>query len=295
MASFPKVLITGIEGFTGIHLSEYLRLEGFSIYGMSYFPSDDARTFMCDITQLQQVKSIIHNISPDYIIHLAGISFVAHNNVQGIYSTNVQGTINLLDACVELDKKPEKIILASSATVYGNQNSEILVEDMCPIPNSHYANSKLAMENMARNYFETLNIMIVRPFNYTGRGQAQHFVIPKIVHHFREKKSEIELGNINVFREFNDVRYICSLYHQMMLSNHKNDIVNFCSGNTVSLTVVIDTLKELTGQQIDVKVKPQFVRVNEIHSLSGSTSKLYKILGEIPQEDTLLKLLRNML
>lgn len=295
MASFPRVLITGIEGFTGVHLSEYLRQEGFSVYGISFFQSNYENIVTCDLTKYDQLKAALQKVSPDYIIHLAGISFVAHKNSQDIYAANVQGSLNLLDACLEIGLTPQKIILASSASVYGNQNKEILSEDLCPQPNSHYGISKLAMEYMARNYFDKLNIMLVRPFNYTGPGQALHFVVPKIVSHFKEKKSVIELGNINVYREFNDVRYVTALYHRILISDCKSDIVNFCSGKTISLSEVLKTLTELTGHDIEVKINPQFVRTNEILSLSGSTEKLKSLLGDLPKNYSLKELLSSML
>ena len=296
MVPFGKVLITGIEGFTGHYLSEYLTQAGYSVFGISFIESDPKKaTHKCDIRQIWEVKKVIREVIPEYIIHLAGMSFVASENVQEMYTINLQGTLNLLDACLDLNIIPKKIILASSATVYGNQMSEVLSEDMCPIPNSHYANSKLAMENMARTYFEKLPIMIVRPFNYTGRGQALHFVIPKIVEHFREKKKVIELGNINVFREFNDIGYVTELYFKTMTIDYKSDVVNFCSGDAISLMEVIQTLNDLTGHRIDINIKSEYLRQNEISSLCGSVKKLENMLGILPEKISLSKTLSRML
>jgi nucleoside-diphosphate-sugar epimerase len=112
-----------------------------------------------------------------------------------VYDINFFGTLNILDALVELGQRPAKIVLASSANVYGNPPVEVIDESVCPMPVNHYAISKLAMEFMARTYFDRLNILITRPFNYTGVGQGDNFLIPKIVRHYQEGKTEIELGN----------------------------------------------------------------------------------------------------
>ena len=296
MESSAKVLITGIEGFTGFHLSNLMRQKGYTVYGISFIEDNPKKMiYKCDIRNIEAVKNIIGKIIPDYIIHLAGISFVASENIQEIYSVNVQGALNIFDACLDLNISPRKIVMASSATVYGNQSAQVLSEDMCPLPNSHYANSKLVMENMARTYYQELNIFIVRPFNYTGQGQSSNFVIPKIVRHFRERTPEIELGNINIYREFNDVSYVSALYLEIMTNACTSDYVNFCSGNTVSLLEVLDILTQLTDHQLKVIINPKYVRENEIESLCGSVIKLQGIIGRLPHNVPLVATLSKML
>ena len=204
---------------------------------------------------------------------------------------NTIGTINILDAFIESNLKPQKIIIASSATVYGNQGVEILDESMCPKPANHYGASKYAMECMSKNYFDRLNIIITRPFNYTGIGQAEHFLIPKIVKHFREKKEVIELGNLNVSREFNDVNYVCEIYKELLECHAKSEIVNICSNIGIKLLDVIEMMNKLADYEISVKVNPKFVRKDEIKILTGSTTKLFSIINEINQKkiNSLLK------
>lgn len=182
-----KVLITGIDSFTGVHLSSYLENSGYDVYGTSLSKTAEKK-YKCDITNKEEILTVLDTVKPDFFVHLSGISFTAHGNSEDFYRVNTIGTINILDAFIESNLKPQKIIIASSATVYGNQGVEILDESMCPKPANHYGASKYAMECMAKNYFDRLNIIITRPFNYTGIGQAEHFLIPKIVKHFREKK-----------------------------------------------------------------------------------------------------------
>jgi len=133
---------------------------------------------------------------------------------------------------------------------------------------------------MARNYFSELEILIVRPFNYTGPGQASHFLIPKLVEHYVQKKSEIKLGNIDVFREFNDVRYICQLYQLALQSEFKSTHVNFCTGYVYSINEIIEILSKVTNFKVTVKINRDLIRAHDIKSLSGSTRKLNRTLGK---------------
>ena len=279
-----KVLITGIDSFTGKHLSSYLEKSGFDVYSTSLSTSGDKK-HQCDITQKSQIIDVLKIVEPDYFIHLSGISFPAHGNSEDFYKVNTIGTTNILDAFVELNLKPQKIILASSATVYGNQGLEVLDESLCPKPANHYGASKYAMEALARGYFTKLPIIITRPFNYTGVGQTDNFLIPKIVNHFKEKKETIELGNLNVSREFNDVVFICEVYEKLLKCKKDSEVVNVCTGRGINLLDVIEMMNNIAGYKIKVSVNPAFVRKDEIKSLTGSSEKLFKLIGLIENKD----------
>ena len=278
MTRKPKILITGIEGFSGFHLEKALVHEGYEVYGTCLMPSLKPNYLTCDITKMDDIQAVVDRVLPDAVIHLAGISFVGESNTALFYDVNVIGTQNLLDALLSAKCSLQKVILASSATVYGNQNKEVLDESMCPHPINHYGISKLAMEHMASTYFEKLPIIIVRPFNYTGIGQGEHFLIPKIVKHYREKQKSIELGNLEVAREFNDARDVVDWYIALLKSETKSTVVNLCSGKAISLLEVIDDMNILAGYEIEVKINPAFVREHEIKTLFGSTQKLHELI-----------------
>ena len=279
-----KVLIFGIDGFTGEHLSKYLRDDGFDVYGTSYSNLGN-KIFKVDITYKADIDNVLREVVPDFIIVLSGISFPAHGHNEDFYSINTIGAINILETVILLNQHPRKIIMAGSATIYGNQGLGILDESLCPIPANHYGASKYAMESMAKNYFNKLNIIITRPFNYTGINQVDNFLIPKIVNHFKENKKVIELGNLDVSREFNDVEFVCEVYKKLLESNTKSQIVNICSNRGIKLLDVIDTMNEIAGYKIEVKVNPAFVRKDEIKSLTGSSEKLFEMIGVIEQKD----------
>jgi nucleoside-diphosphate-sugar epimerase len=169
--------------------------------------------------------------------------------------------------------------------VYGNCEQSPITEAQLPAPVNHYAMSKLAMEHMAWTYLDRLPIVITRPFNYTGPGQAPQFLIPKMVSHFSQRASAIELGNLHVEREFNDVRMVCDAYLALLADGVPGEVYNVCSGQPYTLQHLIGLLTGITGHTMDVQVNPAFVRANEVHRLCGSLNKLRSCVGDLPAYD----------
>ncbi|PTN02877.1 nucleoside-diphosphate-sugar epimerase [Mangrovibacterium marinum] len=274
-----KVFITGIDGFTGKYVEQQLLGLGYEVFGTTVNKVNASQNHItCDLRNFDEIYNALNAINPNYILHFAGISYVGEMNKSLIYDVNVIGTENLLNAILIAGLEPTKVILASSATVYGNQDSAILDESMCPKPVNHYGYSKLIMEHLATTYFDKLNLIITRPFNYTGPLQDEKFLIPKIVSHFKRKESVIELGNINVAREFNHISDISNIYLSLMKCDTTGSIVNLCSGKPVYLLDIIKHLNSLAGYEISVKVNEAFVRKNEIPVLTGCTKKLYSAI-----------------
>ena len=272
-----RVLIFGVDSFTGKYLSDYLSNSGYSIVGTN--------RESCDITNRANIRDTLKNSRAEYIIVLAGISSPAHGNISDFYKINTIGAINILDILIELDLNPTKIILVSSATIYGNQGVEVLDELLCPKPANHYGASKYSMESLAQNYYMKLNIIISRPFNYTGVGQSSDFLIPKIIEHFRESKRVIRLGNLDVSREFNDIYFVCEVYKRLLESSVSSEVINICSSRDIKLLDIIDLMSDIAGYKIQVEINPKFVRKDEIKTLKGSPKKLFSLIGEIKQRD----------
>jgi len=279
-----KVLITGGDSFTGRHLSSYLDKQGYTVYGTSLTQSNKKNIFQCDILHKDELVDILNQIKPDFIIHMAAIAFVGHGKNENFYNINTIGAINVLDAVVESKLLLKKIILVSSAIVYGSQHIEVLDESLCPKPMNHYGASKYAMETLAKNYFEKLPIIIARPFNYTGIGQKEDFLIPKIVKHFKQKREKIELGNLNVYREFNDIGFVCEIYTKLLESNIRSEIFNIASNRGIKILDVIEIMQEIAGYEIEIVINSAFVRKDEIKILTGSNKKLFAAIGPVRQK-----------
>ncbi len=201
--SKPKVLITGIEGFTGTYLKQHLERIGYVVHGVTLSDAAGDRLYHVDLLDIASLKHVVEHVRPDYVFHLAAISSVAHDDVAKIYTVNVLGTRNLLAVLATMPGGgPRRIVLASSGNIYGNNAAELLSEDTILEPMSDYAVSKVAMEMMAQLWADRMPITLVRPFNYTGRGQSENFLVPKIVAAFRRRAGDIELGNMHVERDF---------------------------------------------------------------------------------------------
>lgn len=288
-----KAFITGLSGFTGYHLANFLLDQKWEICGLGLY--NNSSTLHAKLDEKDKIVEFLKEQKPTYIFHLAGVSFVGHQNQEDFYKVNTIGTQHLLDAIVESKIEVQKVILASSATVYGNQSSFILSEDMIPNPNNHYGISKLAMEFMAKTYFDKLPIIITRPFNYTGVGHSEDFIVPKIVKHFREQKMILEIGNIKTLREFNDVAWVCDIYWKLAMCSTTSEIVNIASGKTQSIESIIKKLTEISKHELEIKVNPRFVRENEIYELKGSVEKLKTMIDIHFFENQIDDLLEKML
>ena len=232
-----------------------------------------------NINDVNALEAEIAALSPNYVVHLAGISFVASKDHEAFYRVHALGTGNLLKALTHLPTAPKKILLASSATVYGNSSNPFSVESQTLEPVDHYAISKVAMEEMAKTYFERLPIVITRPFNYTGIGQKGDFLIPKLIRHFANQYPFIELGNLNIEREFNDVHTICSAYFNLLELGEPGEIYNVCTGQARSLKFVLNSLSDLSGYSPEIRVNPDFVRTREVLRMCGNPKKLQDLLS----------------
>lgn len=258
-----KILLTGADGFTGRPFAEQAVAKGHEVVALR-----------SDLADRAGLREEVLEVAPRAVVHLAAISFVGHAHEDAFYAVNVVGTTNLLDALLQLPLQPERVLLASSANIYGNSDQSPLRETHQPAPVNHYAMSKVAMEYMARTYADRLDLIITRPFNYTGPGQDINFLIPKLAMHFAARAPVVALGNLDVEREFNDIRMVCDAYMQLLTYGESGETYNVCSGQPYTLNHIIETFIELTGHQIKVEVDQAFVRPNEVHRLSGSPDKL---------------------
>ena len=289
--SVPRALITGIRGFTGRYLVAELKAAGYRVFGTARRPEPGVEdVYTVDLLDRSALKDVVKIVRPDVVAHLAAISFIPHGDPEIIYRTNLIGTRNLLEALACSSALPRAVLLSSSANVYGNSSFEYIDECVEPAPANDYSVSKLAMEYMARLWMDRLPIVVARPFNYTGVGQSVNFLLPKIVDHFRRGEREIELGNLDVVRDFADVRTTASAYRRLIEVAPAGETVNVCSGQAYSFSNVLSMMSDIAGYEIAVKVNPVFIREKEVMRLVGSNAKLQRLVGNvspIPLSETL--------
>jgi nucleoside-diphosphate-sugar epimerase len=273
-----RVLVTGLSGFTGPYLQRALQAAGHEVHGA------DVDTGF-DLLKPASLDATLRSVQPEYVVHLAALSTVTHANAAELYAVNTVGTGNLLEAIAKAAPGVRKVLLASSANVYGNSAADPIDEDVPPAPVNHYACSKLAMEFIARTWFDRLPIVITRPFNYTGPGQTEQFLVPKLVAHYAQRRPVLELGNIDVERDVSDVRMVADAYARLLTADAAGAVVNVCSGTGCSLRSILEQLQAITAHAPEIRVAPHLVRRAEVHRLVGSKARPLGLVGQCPFAD----------
>ena len=284
--SSKRVFITGIEGFTGRYLERYLLGLGYEVSGGALSPSAPNHTRL-DLLDKDSIKAAF-SVKFDYIIHLAAVSFAMADPAE-IKNANEIGTLNLLEALGSV--KFKKAIFASSASVYGGGDMP-MCENSPLNPQSIYAESKIFMEEQIAK--SGLPFIIARPFNYTGTGQSENFLIPKIVRHFKDKAHTIKLGNLTPKREYNDINDVVRIYEQLLKLEANDEIFNIGSGKAYSIEQILQILHGLSGHDIAVQSDAKFIRTNDSALLVCDTAKLLNY-GITPCGGDIEALLRRML
>jgi nucleoside-diphosphate-sugar epimerase len=277
-----KVLITGASGFIGSYIIKEKKKKNIDFINISNVINNckyPDKTVLLSLSDKDGLIRAINDFKPDAVLHLAAIASPTHKNSIEIYDVNVCGTENLLDAIRKTCTNGVRVILFSTAGVYGNQNREFLKETDVICPVNHYSSSKAVMEFMSHNYNDCMDIRVVRPFNIIGPGQSLNFIVPKLVNAFKTRQPEVELGNLSAIRDFISVKFCaCAVIEFLLFESAEYRIINICSGVGNTVQEISDVLSRITGFLPKVKVSDDIVRHNEIWRLVGSTKRIDKIM-----------------
>lgn len=281
------ILITGASGFAGRWLIKELKGTG-EIIGLdrSGGAIEDTQIHSVDITDAHEVNALITKIKPDQIYHLAGFAKTGAESAE-IMAVNVAGTKNILEGAKNLNQ-PVKILLASSAYVYGPHQTGPISETTAPDPVGDYALSKAKMEELAIKYVSGhVEIVISRAFNHTGPGQQPGFVIPDFCKQIAEiekgKLSPVmQVGNLKSSRDFSDVRDIVEGYKILMEKGQSGNVYNLGSGTGQSIQEILDKLLALSKKPIEIEIDKSRFRSSECKELTADITKA-KTLGFLPK------------
>ncbi len=307
-----KVLITGITGFVGSHLADYL-LENHSdveVHGIIRWRSrdenishikDKLNLVECDLKDASAVMQTLKEIRPDKIFHLAAQSFVpaSWRSPSETLTTNIIGQTNIFEAMRELDLLDTKIQIACSSEEYG-----LVLEDEVPIsetnplrPLSPYAVSKIAQDYLAYQYYKSYGIKAyrTRTFNHTGPRRGDVFVVSTFAKQIamiekKQQEPKIFVGNLEAKRDFTDVRDIVRAYWLALNKCEPGVVYNLASGVTHTIQFVLDTLLSFSDIKIEVVSEPERMRPSDVMILLGDSTKFRNATGwkpEIPIEKTL--------
>ena len=294
-----KLLITGGNGFIGRALCRACLADGTVFFVLSRDGTCTERAgrgLPGDLLDIRSLEAIMETFRPDVVVHLAAIASPVHQNVSEVYNANVVGSENLLTAAKSYLPGGTRVILASTAGVYGNQPASLLSEDMPFNPVNHYSYSKMVMEFLSRQYADALDICIIRPFNIIGAGQKENFFIPKLVKHFSQRMPEIFLGNLKAVRDYVSVELCAkSIMALVKADGPVPPVLNICSGIGHSCEDIVHILEELTGHHPKVHSSTEFTRSNEIWRLVGDPTRLKSMIDGNYTIEPITEILKTML
>jgi GDP-4-dehydro-6-deoxy-D-mannose reductase len=284
-----RVFVTGAGGFVGRWLCR--ELEGGDHEVAAGASADGGRL---EIRDADAVRKALHDARPEAIVHLAAISSApdAAARPDEAFAVTVGGTVNLLEAALGLTEPPHVLVVGSSE-VYGDPDPSTLPlsEDAPLRPRKPYALSKVAQESVALAYAARfgLSLAVVRPFNHTGPGQRDAFVVPAIARRVlalrQGRADDIPVGNVDVRRDFSDVRDVTRAYRLLLeaLANGRvepgGQVLNVASGESIAIRRVVELLAQAAGVDAVMRTDPALVRQGDPVEIRGDPSTLRHLTG----------------
>ena len=309
-----RVLITGITGFVGSHMTEFALARGAEVFGSARWRSktenidhlrDKITLIESDLRDLSSVRTLLETAAPTYVFHLAAQSFVGASwqAPAETLTTNILSQVNLLEAIRGLKISPRFLAVGSSEEYGLASPEELPIKETNPLrPLSPYAVSKVTQDLLGYQYFKSYGLPIIRSraFNHEGPRRGDVFVTSN----FAKQVAEIEaglreptmfVGDLKPRRDYSDVRDIVRGYWLLLERGEPGEVYNLCSGRSWAIQQVLDfLLEQSTVKGIQVKTDPARLRPSDVMVLEGDPSRMHKATGwkvEIPFEQTLSELL----
>ncbi|MBN1595038.1 GDP-mannose 4,6-dehydratase [candidate division FCPU426 bacterium] len=308
-----RVLITGMEGFVGSHLAEFALARRAEVHGTAY-PGVSLRNLenaqaavvhSVDITEQQAVEALVQEVRPKWIFHLAGQSNPnrSHQDPETTLRVNVLGNLNVLESVRKADNTL-RVLVAGSADEYGGVGHAVkYIRESQPLsPDSPYAVSKVCQDMMGLAYFTQYGLPVIRtrPFNHIGPRQALGFVATDFASQIvsielGRRVPAIEVGNLDVIRDFSDVRDIVAGYWALMEKGEPGEVYNIGTGRGITVRALLKEMLSHTTVKIKVDVKHQKVRAEKLRKVAA-INKITRATGwkpRIPLAETVGALIQD--
>lgn len=300
----PRALVTGASGFVGRYLLDELKNSRDLLCLTSGIApkGEGCEWVQADIRDTDAISGLISSWKPDQIFHLAAISSPTGFSVRDYYETNVLGTLNVLEAAAAVSSD---VLVVGSAYAYGSYQTKIH-EDFQLRPVNPYGASKAAQDSLAGSFTSGDNrVITVRPFNHTGPGQLDSYLVPGLISKLLIKRSEkkkgsdeIDIGNAAAVRDFSDVRDVVNAYRLLLDTATESGAFNVCSGNGYSVFEILTICCEKLGAENLYKEQQQLLRKRDINYLVGDGGKLNRAIPWSPRyklSETIEKMIESQM
>jgi len=293
-----KCFVTGLTGFVGGYLASHLASLGAEVFGIGLGSQPDAPfpAIECDILDFDKLAHLAADFEPDFVYHLAALPNPSESleRPREYYRVNVQGTVNLLDALWR-NQIDARILLVSTSQVYGKSAPGVLLSEDSPLePDNPYASSKRLSEEIALQYRKQFSsrVVITRPFNHTGPGQSEDFVISDFCRqiamleleaaHSGKSDRKMCVGSLKSTLDFLDVRDVVRAYAGLAEKGVEGEIYNICSGVGTEISEILDTAISLAEVDIELAVSTRKLDMKGDGWLVGNNQKLFSLLDWTP-------------
>jgi GDP-4-dehydro-6-deoxy-D-mannose reductase len=292
-----RALITGVGGFVGGHLLRHLRDEGDEVCGLGRADEvvdlASADAFQADLRDREAVERVVLAVRPEAVYHLAAQSSPAESLADpwATVGNNLHAQINLFEALLSLEIRP-RVLIVGSSDEYGRVGpDEVPTHENVPLrPTTPYAVSKVGQDVMGYQYFAQhgMAVVRVRPFNHTGPGHDPRFVIPSLARQLAKIEAGMHepvllVGNLDVARDFTDVRDMVRAYRLALVAGVPGDVYNLGRGRSVRIAEMVDELIAMCRVRVEVRVDPALLRPSDIPRQEADTRKFTALTGWQPR------------
>lgn len=292
-----KGLVIGAAGFVGNYLINEMCCNNIEAYATKLphekFENPNAKVLDLDIMNKDAIVSLLFEVRPDYIFHLAAQSSVglAWKNPGLTVDVNIKGSLNVMDALRELFYKP-RVLMIGSGEEYGHiQPDETpIAENNLLRPGNIYAATK-ACQNMIGSIYSKaydLELVLVRAFNHIGPGQAPMFVVSDFCKQVAEiekglREPVMKVGNLAAKRDFTDVRDVVKAYVKLVQLGKSGETYNVGRGDAREIREILDMIVSMSEEKINVEIDPNKIRPVDVPVIEADITKLTQLTGWTPQ------------
>lgn len=294
-----KILITGACGFVAQYMIRHIlqqepdaEISGIDVVPACQREAPGFRYRQLDLNNREATAALLAELAPDWIIHLAAASSVSASWRQPAetFLNNTGIFLNIVEALHHFKLKT-RLLSVGSSEEYGSYPPEKmpLSEEYELHPGNPYAVARVSQELLSRLYARSygVDIVMTRSFNHIGPGQRDTFVVPSFVRQLvelaRHPGGALHVGNIEIIRDFLDVRDVADAYYRLLQVGHSGEVYNVCSGRGTRLRTIIDKITALLGIEVEIRIDPARVRPTDNPVIIGDNSKLRAATGWEPR------------